>query len=168
MISPKFLGTSLVCWYHTRSGDMQINHTLLFPGEDDLVDVVEEVMVLSPKWRSLGLVLRLKATELNTISSKNHNDSTECLKDMLLVWLQQCYKINMFGIPSWRMLCQAISNPAGGNNPPLARKIAERHQGTKCTLSKLLHYMYCQVSLRSKTSTLEVREGVCWKSGCVM
>ena len=104
-----------------------ISHTLLFPGEDDLVDVVEEVMDLAAHWRSIGLSLRLKAAELDTISSKNHTNPAECLKDMLLAWLQQHYDINKFGPPSWRMLCQAISNPAGGRNPALAKKIAECH-----------------------------------------
>ena len=70
-----------------------INHTLLFPGEDDLVDVVEEVMDLAAKWNLLGLSLRLKAAELDTISAKNHTNPTECLKDMLLTWLQQRYDI---------------------------------------------------------------------------
>ena len=104
-----------------------INHTLLFPGEDDLVDVVEEVMDVAAKWRSLGLALRLRAAELDTISSKNHTDPTECLRDMLLAWLQQRYDSKRFGPPSWRILCQAISKQAGGNNPALAREIAERH-----------------------------------------
>ena len=106
-----------------------INHTFLFPGEDDLVDVVEEVMDVASKWRSLGLTLRLKPAELNTISSKNHTDPTECLRDMLLAWLQQHYDFKMFGRPSWRMLCQAISQNVGVNNPALARKIAKRHYG---------------------------------------
>ena len=105
-----------------------INHTLLFPVTDDLVDVMGEVMDVAAKWRSLGLALRLKAADLDTISSKNHTDPTECLNDMLLAWLQQHYDFKRFGPPSWRMLCQAISNPAGGNNPALARKIAEHHQ----------------------------------------
>eukprot|EP00731_Ephydatia_muelleri_P005819 Em0003g67a len=96
-------------------------------GEDDLVDVVEEVMDVASKWRSLGLALRLKAAELDTISSKNHTDPTECLRDMLLAWLQQRYDSKRFGPPSWRILCQAISKQAGGNNPALAREIAEGH-----------------------------------------
>ena len=104
-----------------------INHTLLFPGEDDLVDVVEEVMDVASRWKSLGLALRIKAAELDTISSKNHTDPTDCLKDMLLAWLQQRYDTKKFGPPSWRMLCQAIFKPAGGNNPALARSIAGRH-----------------------------------------
>ena len=98
-------------------------------GEDDLVDVIEEVMDVAARWRSVGLALRLRVAELDTISSKNHTDPTECLKDMLLAWVQQHYNINEFGPPSWRLLCQAIFKQAGGNNPALARKIAEHHRG---------------------------------------
>ena len=104
-----------------------INHTLLYSGEDDLLDIVEEVNDLAPRWKSLGLALRLKPAKLGTISFKNHTDPTECLNDMLLAWLQQRYDFKRFGPPSWRMLCQAISNAAGGNNPALARSIAEHH-----------------------------------------
>ena len=105
------------------------NHTLLFPVTDDLVDVVEEVIDVAAKWKSLGVALRLKAADLDTISSKDHTDPTECLSDMLLAWLQQRYDSKRFGQPSWRMLCQAISKPAGGNYPALGRRIAQRHQG---------------------------------------
>ena len=100
-----------------------INHTLLFPGEDDLVDVVEEVMDLASRWHSLGLALRLKPAELDTISSKNHTNPLECLKYMLLAWLQQHYDVKRFGRPSWKMLCKTISKQVGGNNPALAEKI---------------------------------------------
>ena len=128
MISQLCLGTSLVCWYiHLMA--CVINHTLFFPGEDNLVDVIEEVMDVAARWRSVGLALRLRVAELDTISSKNHTDPTECLKDMLLAWVQQHYNINEFGPPSWRLLCQAIFKQAGGNNPALARKIAEHHHG---------------------------------------
>ena len=104
------------------------NPELLFPGEDELTDVMEEVMDITAKWKLLGLALRLKAAELDTISSKNHIDPTECLRDMLLAWLQQRYDFKKFGPPSWRMLCQAISKSAGGNNPALASKLAKLHQ----------------------------------------
>ena len=111
-----------------------INHTLLFPGEDDLVDVVEEVMDLASSWHSFGLALRLKPAELETISLKNYTNPTECLKDMLLAWLRQQHFIKKVGPPSWRMLCKAISVQVGGNNPPLARKIALRVVKASCTL----------------------------------
>eukprot|EP00731_Ephydatia_muelleri_P014528 Em0008g248a len=96
-------------------------------GEDDLVDVVEEVIDAASKWRSIGLVLRVKVAELDTISSKDHTDPTECLKDMLLAWLQLRYDFTRFGLPSWKLLCQAISKPVLGYNPALAMKIAHNH-----------------------------------------
>ena len=88
--------------------------------------MVDEVTDLAAKWRPLGLALRLKSAVLDTIYS---NHPTECLRDMLLAWLKQQYDINTFGRPSWSMLCTAISKPAGGNDPALARKIAENHKG---------------------------------------
>ena len=91
------------------------------------MDVVEEVIDAASKWRSIGLVLRVKVAELDTISSKDHTDPTECLKDMLLAWLQLRYDFTRFGLPSWKLLCQAISKPVGGNNPALAIKIAHTH-----------------------------------------
>ena len=105
---------------------MSLKTTLIFSGEDDLIDVMDEVMDMASKWRPLGLALRLKPAQLDTISSKNHTDPTECLGDMLLSWLRKCYDTTKFGQPSWRLLCQAIHKPAGGNNPGLAKMIAGR------------------------------------------
>ena len=104
--------------------------------EDDLGNVLDEVMVMASKWHSLGLALKLKPSELDTISSKNHNDSDECLKYMLLAWLQQRgYDAKTSGQqPSWRLLCQAISKPAGGNNPALAITIGGRYSHKRITM----------------------------------
>ena len=88
------------------------------------MDVLEEVIDIAAKWKALGLALRLRAAQLDTISSKNHTDPTESLRDMLLAWLQQHYDTTRFGQPSWRLMCQVIHKRAGGNNPGLARKIA--------------------------------------------
>ncbi|KAL5502588.1 hypothetical protein EMCRGX_G009388 [Ephydatia muelleri] len=57
------------------------------------MDVMEEVMDGAPKWKSLGFALRLKPAVLDTISSKNDDDPRECLRDMLLAWLQQRYDV---------------------------------------------------------------------------
>ena len=99
----------------------------LDPGEDDLVDVMEAVLDIAAEWESLGIVLRITPAELYTISSKNHSDPKKCLRDVLFAWLQQRYDTKRFGQPSWRMLCQAVQKPVGGNNPALARKIAIKH-----------------------------------------
>ena len=120
------LGTNLVCWYTPSDGMCNKPYSAVL-GSDDLVDVLEEVIEVAPQWHFLGLALRLKVAELAAISSNNHTDPNKCLKDMLLSWLQQRYDTNRFGQPSWRMLCQAISKPTGGNNPALGRKIAKCH-----------------------------------------
>ena len=122
MILKMSLMIRLVCWY-TPSDDMCNKLHSVVSGEENLVDVVEKVMDLASRWNSFGLALRLKPAELETISSKNNTDPTECLKDMLLTWLRQQY-IKKVGPPSWRMLCKAISVQVGGNNPALAKEIA--------------------------------------------
>ena len=91
------------------------------------MDVMNEIMDMASKWKSLGLALRLRNADLDTISSKNHADPCNCLRDMLLAWLQQHYDTKRFGQPSWRLLSQAIYNRAGGDNPVLAETIAQQH-----------------------------------------
>ena len=100
--------------------------TPLGPGEDDLLDVVEAVLDMAAKWKSLGAALRIRSAEMDTISAENPNDPIECLRDVLKAWLQLRYDAKRFGQPSWRMLCQAVQKPAGGNNPALAMKIADQ------------------------------------------
>ena len=99
----------------------------LGPVEDDLVDILLAVVDIAARWMSLGLALRIKKAELDTISSKNHTDPSGCLSDVILAWLQQHYDTQRFGQPSWKLLSKAVHNPVGGNNPALARKLAEEH-----------------------------------------
>ena len=107
---------------------------LIFPGEDDLLYVMEQVIDIAAGWRPLGLTLGLRRAELDTISSRHHTDPTECLREMILSWLKQRYNTSKFGWPSWRLLCHAIHKPAGGNDPVLARKIAERVNTYRCSV----------------------------------
>ena len=90
------------------------------------MDVFEEVINVALMWKQLGLTLRLKNAELDSIqvSFMNPND---CMREMLLAWLRERYDVKRFGLPSWKLLCQCIQRPGGGNNPGLARKIAEKH-----------------------------------------
>ena len=110
------------------SNFVSLQRTSLGPiGEDDLIDVMEEVLGIAAKWNQLGMALRIKPADLDTISSKHPNDPKECLRDMLLTWLRQRYDTKKFGLPSWKLLCQAVEKSAGGDDPGLARKIAEDH-----------------------------------------
>lgn len=99
----------------------------LFSEESDLFDVMEEVIDLSKKWRILGMALRLDSAELDSIAGKHNSDSTECLRSVLLSWLQTKYDVDRYGAPTWEILCKAIEGRAGANDPDLAKEIADRH-----------------------------------------
>ena len=103
----------------------------LGPGEDDLLDVMEAVLDMAANWKSLGAALGIRSAEMDTISATYPNDPTECLRGVLKAWLQLRYDAKRFRQPSWRMLCQAVQKPVGGNNPGLASKIAENKQVVK-------------------------------------
>jgi hypothetical protein len=51
----------------------------------------------------------------------------QALKDVLLLWLNQEYKVERFGPPTWRMLVEAVDKKTGGNNHELAKEIASNH-----------------------------------------
>ena len=94
---------------------------------------------IAAEWESLGTALRITPAELDNISSMS--PLKKCLRGVLLAWLQQRYDTKRFGQPSWRKLCQAVHKPAGGNNPALARKIAEEHSKPKVVLY-VVDYQY--------------------------
>ena len=130
VISQMCLITVLVC-SSKLSTPRYCKHLLymphpLHPGEENLIDVVEEVIDMASKWMLLGLALRLSPQELDTIKETNHNQPIECLAYMLRAWLQQRYDTGTFGEPSWRLLCQVIHKCAGGN-PRLAKEIAKHN-----------------------------------------
>ena len=77
-------------------------------------------MDVAARWKALGTALGLKASDLDTIQARHQGDPTDCLRDMLVAWLQQRYDTKKFGQPSWRLLCQAVCKPVEGNNPVLA------------------------------------------------
>ena len=75
------------------------------------------VYSLAPRWH--GFLLQLSVTELGQIE-RNGDD---CLVLGLQSWLRG-------GEGSWRQLIRAIFQPAGGNNPRLAKDIAHTFRGT--------------------------------------
>ena len=105
-------------------------------GIDDLFDVQSEVYEVAPKWKALGLALRLQPGILHVIES-NRLDPNDCLTDVLTKWLQQHYNTERFGLPSWKMLVDAVAHPAGGNNSDLAQHIATKYNGKNYTIHPL-------------------------------
>ena len=87
-----------------------------------------ELNPLAARWKSIGIALRLKPNELDTIQAGNNSDPTACLIQTVTKWLNRNYNVEKFGEPTWRWLVEAVSDPAGGANMALAREIARRHR----------------------------------------
>ena len=95
-------------------------------GEDDLPEVLEEVHSIKSAYLPLGQWLRLSNDDLKAIRETypDASKADQALKDVLLLWLLQKYKVEKFGPPTWRMLVEAVDKKTGGNNHELAKEIA--------------------------------------------
>ena len=71
------------------------------------------------RWKDLGISLRVHPSDQDTIQSANPHSSSDCLREMLLLWLRQRYD------STWRKLARA--DRTGGNNHALAHEIARKH-----------------------------------------
>ena len=96
---------------------------------DDYFDVIDEVFDLAGRWREFGAALRLPVAVLNRIRANNPGDVEKSLSDVVTEWLSQSYNTERFGLPSWKMLVDAVAHRSGGNNCALARQIAIQHNG---------------------------------------
>ena len=96
---------------------------------DDHFDVVSELNDVAHLWRSLGGALRLRPPDLARIEKERPNDTKSCLSEMVTEWLNQSYNTQRFGLPSWKMLVEAVAHRNGGNNQALATIIANKYNG---------------------------------------
>ena len=97
---------------------------------------------MAPKWKDVGLLLRLHPNELGVIEADNvQKGVTSCLRVVVEKWLNRSYDTATYGLPSWELLVAAIAHPVGGNNPALAEQIATKHNG-KCNTTVVCMYMY--------------------------
>ena len=97
---------------------------------DDLFDVKRELLPVAARWKDIGLALRLNPSQLDEIESNNRNAS-DCLTKVLTLWMKKAYNTERFGEPSWELLIAAVADPAGGDNPALAEKIAKKSRLTR-------------------------------------
>ena len=98
-------------------------------GEDNLINVLEEVLPIKSLYFALGRSLRIPTADLRSIREAypSESDAEQALRDTLELWLQQKYKAERFCPPTWRMLVEAVDRKSGGNNHELAKKIASNH-----------------------------------------
>ena len=99
-----------------------------------MTDVLEEVLSIKAVYFPLGECLRLSSYDLKAIREAYPDDSLadQALKDVLLLWLNQKYKVERFGPPTWRMLVEAVNKKTGGNNLELAKEVASKHPTGSC------------------------------------
>ena len=64
-----------------------------FVGEDDLRDVRSAVANLAGRWKDLGISLGILPSDLDAIPSPNTPSPSDCLREMLVLWLKQNYKV---------------------------------------------------------------------------
>ena len=81
---------------------------------DDLFDVQKELILVSAKWRSIGIALRLKPNVLDGIETRYSGDPPACLTSTVTEWLNRNYNVKRFGEPTWQALVKAVGDPAGG------------------------------------------------------
>ena len=74
---------------------------------DDLRDVLRVTGSLV-RWMDLGVELGLSYSTLKTIEVEQREKVRDCLREMLVAWLQKRDKVSTVGKPSWRVLEDAL------------------------------------------------------------
>ena len=92
-------------------------------GQEDLPFLQRELHLVSHKWFSLGVQLQIPFATLKRIESDNHHQTTNCLLEMLTVWLQ---RINPS--PTWSALIEALES-----SPVDERLVAQQLRDKYCT-----------------------------------
>ena len=59
-------------------------------------------------WQSLGLALGLLYPTLKRIKKEQHGDISDCMMEMISLWLQQQDNVTQHGLPSWTVLKAAL------------------------------------------------------------
>ena len=93
-------------------------------GIDDLFQVLSKLIEagMAVKWRAIGLALGLRSSQLEMIHHDNRT-CEECVTAMVTEWLNQAYDVTQYGMPTLQRLSEAVTSPAGGNNPAAADDI---------------------------------------------
>ena len=88
---------------------------------DDLKDVLEAVNDVASNWDNLGMVLKIKDSELGIIKADHKDSVRDCLKEVVSLWLK-----GNGGERSWKFLCNALKN-SPVNECAIAEKIEQKH-----------------------------------------
>ena len=89
------------------------------------------------KWMEIGVFLGLKYSSLDGARQEEDDKIAYVTKK----FLKKSYMVNIYGEPTWKRVIEAIGAKAGGDNPRVAKEIAEKHQGITLTQNNT-HHLY--------------------------
>ena len=72
-----------------------MHHGFVLAGEDDLQDMRLAVADLAARWKNLGISLGIFLSELDAILSTHPHSPSDCLREMLAIWLKQNYNVRI-------------------------------------------------------------------------
>ena len=127
---------------------------VMYSAEEDTLAVYREVVSLTGNWSDMCLVLGLLPSDQSAIEAAHPGNPHNCLKAVVVKWLQKVYNYQKFGSPTWRMLVEAVGDPAGGNNVTLAETIAKKHPGVYVHTQHTLRYSMIDSHLASEVITV--------------
>ena len=105
-----------LCTLHT--------HTHIYPGEDDITEIIKELSSLKSNYYLLGLGLHLPPGRVDQIQVDNPHKSETAFGQVIVQWLLMNYNHVVFGPPSWQLLVKAVDTI----DHQLAKQIASNHQ----------------------------------------
>lgn len=92
---------------------------------------MDQVISVKARYYQLGIALKLRLSDLRAIQSAHERRADQALSEVVILWLQQQYKVEKFGPPTWQQLVKAVDSEAGGDNHALAKKIALKYPSGK-------------------------------------
>ena len=117
----------------------------------DLRIIVNELSEAQVKWYNIGVQLRIDIGELDKIKSDYRDNTENCFREMIKVWLKS---INQ-GSKTWTTLADVLKGPTVGFGD-LARQIEERYcQLEEATAAKRLRLTDEQETAATKHSCME-------------
>ena len=77
----------------------------VFLDKPELRTVMRELIKVDFRWQNIGIFLGVDPHRLESIKTAEHNDTQNCLREMLQIWLK---KINP--PPSWSAIIDALED----------------------------------------------------------
>ena len=102
--------------------------------EDDVVSAASELDGIASEFFLFGCALGIARGMMKQLQDNYRHKQRQGLQAVLDEYVLGNHDTDKFGHPTWRNIIAAVSNPMGGNNHRLAKKIAANH-GCKCMLT---------------------------------